>query len=87
MLYATKKATSDRLMMHYDVTSCVICISNNVEYLEKKGSYKNSAKEVALSFQVIFATGQAVMIYFQGGLCPSLGEMVDCTLMTTLFLL
>ena len=30
--------------MHYDVTSCaVICISNNVEYLEKElGSYKNS---------------------------------------------
>ncbi len=21
--------------MHYDVTSCVICISNNVEYREK----------------------------------------------------
>ena len=34
--------------MHYDVTSCVICISSNVEYLEKEGSYKNSAKEVAL---------------------------------------
>ncbi len=29
--------------MHYDVTSCaVICISNNVEYLENEGRYKNS---------------------------------------------
>ena len=40
--------------MHY-VTSCVICISNNVEYLEKEGSYKNFTKEVTLSFRVIFA--------------------------------
>ncbi len=30
--------------MHYDVTNCVL--SNNVEYLEKEGSYKNSTKEV-----------------------------------------
>ncbi len=36
--------------MHYDVTSCVICISNNAEYLDKGGSYKNSTKEVTLSF-------------------------------------
>ena len=35
--------------MHYDVTSCVICILNNVEYLEKEGSYKNSTKGVTLS--------------------------------------
>ncbi len=35
--------------MHYDVTSCVICISNNVEHLEKEGSYKNSTKDVTLS--------------------------------------
>ncbi len=32
--------------MHHDVTSCVICISNEVEYLEKEASYKNSTKEV-----------------------------------------
>ena len=36
--------------MHHDVTSCVICLSNEVEYLEKEGSYKNSAKEVTLLF-------------------------------------
>ena len=34
--------------MHYDVTSCVICLANNVEYLEKEGSYKNYTKEVTL---------------------------------------
>ena len=36
--------------MHYDVTNCVTCISKNVEYLEKEGSYKNSTREVTLSF-------------------------------------
>ena len=36
--------------MHYDVTSCVICISNDLEYLEKEGSYKNSSKIVILIF-------------------------------------
>ena len=39
--------------MHYDVTmftSCVICILNNVGYLEKERSYKNSTKEVTLLF-------------------------------------
>ena len=36
--------------MHYDVISCVICISNEGEYLEKDGSYKNSTKEVTLLF-------------------------------------
>ncbi len=35
--------------MHYDVM-IVICISNNVEYLEKEGSYKNSTEEVTWSF-------------------------------------
>ncbi len=30
------------------VTSCVICISNNVEYLEKEEIYKNSTKEVTI---------------------------------------
>ena len=29
--------------MHY-VISCVICMSNNVEYLEKEASYKNSPR-------------------------------------------
>ncbi len=28
-------------VMHYDVTSCVICISNNVEYLEKGVTEEN----------------------------------------------
>ena len=32
--------------MHHDVTSCVICISNEVEYLEKDGSNKNCTKEI-----------------------------------------
>ena len=36
--------------MAYHVTSCVIGISNNAEYLEKEGSYKNSTTEVTLSF-------------------------------------
>ena len=27
---------------------CVLCISNKVEYLDKKKSYKNSTKEVTL---------------------------------------
>ena len=40
--------------MHH-VISCVICISSEVEYPEKKGSYKNYTKEVTLSFQIIFA--------------------------------
>ena len=34
----------------HDVTSCVICISNEVEYLEKEESNKNSTKEVTLPF-------------------------------------
>ena len=29
-----------KVIMHHDVTSCVICILNEVEYLEKEGSYK-----------------------------------------------
>ena len=52
--------------MHYDVTSCVICISNNVEYFEKEWTYKNSTKEVALSFQMILGAGY--MEKFQPGL-------------------
>ena len=38
------------VIMHHDVISRVICISNEVEYLEMEGSYKNSTKEVTLSF-------------------------------------
>ena len=34
----------------YDVGCCVIYISNRVEHLDKKGSYKNSTKEVVLFF-------------------------------------
>ena len=36
--------------MHYDVISWVICISNNVEYLEKERELQNSTKVVTLSF-------------------------------------
>ncbi len=39
-----------KVIMHHDVTSCVIYISNEVEYwrkmcLEKEGSYRTSTKE------------------------------------------
>ena len=41
--------------MHYDVSGCVICISNKVEYLDKEKSHNNSTKEVILSFELILA--------------------------------
>ena len=34
------------LIMQNDVGVCVICIFNKVEYLDKKGSYINSTKEI-----------------------------------------
>ena len=34
--------------MQCDDTRCVNCMSNNVEYLNKKESFKNSTKEVML---------------------------------------
>ena len=34
------------LIIQYDVSGCVICISNKVEYLDKEGGYINSTKEV-----------------------------------------
>ncbi len=40
-------------MMHHDVIiviGSVICISNEVEYLKKEESYKNTTKEVTLTF-------------------------------------
>ena len=40
--------------MQYDVGGCVICISYQVEYLDKERSYKNSTKEVILLFHLIF---------------------------------
>ena len=40
--------------MQYDVGGCVICISYKVGYLDKERSYKNSAKEVILLFDLIF---------------------------------
>ena len=40
--------------MQYDVGGCVICISYEVEYLDKERSYKNSTKEVILLFYLIF---------------------------------
>ena len=36
--------------MHYDVDGCVICISNEIEYLDKEKSWKNSTEQVILSF-------------------------------------
>ncbi len=33
--------------MDHDVTSCVICILNDVKIFEKEASYKYSAKEVS----------------------------------------
>ena len=38
------------LIIQDDVGGWVICISNKVEYVDKEGSYKNSTKEVVLSF-------------------------------------
>ena len=35
--------------IQYDISGCVICISNKVEYLDKEESYKNSTKEVILT--------------------------------------
>ena len=37
--------------MHCDSISCVIYISNKVEYLEKEESQKNSTTEVILLFK------------------------------------
>ncbi len=37
--------------MCYDVTSFVIWLSNEAEYLKKEGSYKNSTKEVIFAMQ------------------------------------
>ena len=38
------------IIIRYDVGGCAICISNEVEYLDKEWSYINSTKEVALRF-------------------------------------
>ena len=38
--------------MQCDVTRCVICISNNVEYLNKEESKKNSTKEYRPKFRI-----------------------------------
>ena len=37
--------------MQSDVTRCVICISNIVEYLNKEESHKNSTKEVTFEIK------------------------------------
>ena len=34
--------------MQCDVISCVICVSNKVEYLEKEMCWRNSTKEMIL---------------------------------------
>ena len=39
------------VIMHCDSISCVIYISNKVEYLEKEESQKNSTTEVILLFK------------------------------------
>ena len=44
--------------MHCDVTSCVICISNNVGYLEKEESYKNSTKKLHCHFKLSLQCNQ-----------------------------
>ena len=48
--YMLQNKQSDSMYddIQYDVGGCVICISNKVEYLDKKKSYKNSTKEVTL---------------------------------------
>ena len=38
---------------HDDINDCVICISNNVEYLMKEEIYKNSDKVITLLFHLI----------------------------------
>ena len=38
------------LIMHSDVISCVIFMSDRVEYLKKEESYRNSNKDVILVF-------------------------------------
>ena len=44
----------EKVIMHHDVTSCVICISNEVEYLEK-GVTKILPKRLHCHVKVIFA--------------------------------
>ena len=39
-----------KVIMQCDATSCIICITNELEYLDNEKSYKNSAKEVTLYF-------------------------------------
>ena len=38
-----------------DVISCLIYISDKVEYLEKEESYRNCTEEVRLPFYIVFA--------------------------------
>lgn len=39
------------VIMHCDVISCVICISDKVEYLEREETQRNSTKEVYCHFK------------------------------------
>ena len=41
-------STCDVSLHTCDVTRCVICISKNIQYLDKEQNYKNSTKEVKL---------------------------------------
>ena len=43
---------SHRHSLRSDTTRCIICISNNIEYLDKKHSYRTSTKEVLLIFAI-----------------------------------
>ena len=53
-------------VIYCDVISSVIYLLNKVEYLEKEESYRNSTKEVKLSFQgytlVIALTNQLIFL-------------------------
>ena len=44
--YMLRNEQSLSHIIQYDVGGCVISMSNNVEYFDKEGSYKNSSKEV-----------------------------------------
>ena len=50
--------------MQCDVTRCIICISNKVEYLDKEHSHKNSTKEV-------------IYILISSDLCNEIKKILD----------
>ena len=48
--YMLQNKQSNRDIIQYDVGGCVLCIPNDVEYLDKERRYKNSTKGVILLF-------------------------------------